>query len=878
MENSTKRELELEQAAKVEGHRDFERTVSKAMANSSVSTTYAGHKLMTNLLTQVSAALKSACEDWKPSRHKKAEIMLADLVAQGAIDYDVMALIGLRVVIDRIGYSKTSLISVASAIAFEISARRIDSKVIETSIKRINSRSMAHKSRALHGLVYSATKKGQIQKFTWEKGMAAQIGVVIMEAIMTTGLVDVRLVTSDGKDMYTVHPSIEFLKQINKVNDQCGWRMPHHLPMICPPKEWTNLQDGGYLSFRYPLVRGLTEEHRAVLETHMDDIQPVLSAINTIQQTKFRINKTVLKTMRALYDSHSPLCDIPTEPDINLLRCPKCGEIIEPRKPGDGRKSKRHECFDDPAILKLWKPKASVYYSSEAAYVSKSLAFLKIITTAERFKDEEALWFPWSLDYRGRMYPMTDYLQPQGSDQAKGLLEFAEGKTVDTPEAREWLMRTGAGLIWKDKMSVDEQLDRVEKATPEIISWAEAPLDNLGWAEADSPWEALAWAVDYAGYIKDPQGYLSHAVCTMDGTCNGLQHLSLLLKDPIGGAEVNLGSSTRDQKPHDIYQLVCNTVVGVLKERLAQPDKMIDVKSKDKKLVRYSYSEHDMITRWFAVGIERKTCKRPVMVVPYSGTYDTVKESLDADWLTPQYEKFMKKLEVECEGIKDPIERCAVIVDRLKEFPFLKNKDKDDHSGVPSWMDAQAYLASVIWEAIHVHVPAAVELMKALKRLGTAAGNSKCGMLWKAPSGWWVQHTEFLNNDVQVKTTIGDAEVYLTMATKSEVINGKKQGSSAAPNYIHSMDAATLVRTVNACGLMDYAMVHDSYGVHACDAYKLAKALRQQVFEIYSEDNTLLKDLWDMTYARIGSEDKIEMPQPGSYDIKEILGSLYFFA
>ena len=57
---------------------------------------------------------------------------------------------------------------------------------------------------------------------------------------------------------------------------------------------------------------------------------------------------------------------------------------------------------------------------------------------AEAFKDDEAIYFPHNLDFRGRAYPMHPHLQHLGNDLCRGLLEFAQGKPLGQ-EGLGWL-------------------------------------------------------------------------------------------------------------------------------------------------------------------------------------------------------------------------------------------------------------------------------------------------------------------------------------------------------------------------------------------------------------------------------------------------------
>ena len=59
---------------------------------------------------------------------------------------------------------------------------------------------------------------------------------------------------------------------------------------------------------------------------------------------------------------------------------------------------------------------------------SKRLLLRKTIEIADKFKDEPNLYMVYQLDFRGRAYCVPNYLNPQGTDFAKSLLVFAEGR------------------------------------------------------------------------------------------------------------------------------------------------------------------------------------------------------------------------------------------------------------------------------------------------------------------------------------------------------------------------------------------------------------------------------------------------------------------
>jgi DNA-directed RNA polymerase len=77
-------------------------------------------------------------------------------------------------------------------------------------------------------------------------------------------------------------------------------------------------------------------------------------------------------------------------------------------------------------------------------------------------------------------------------------------------------------------------------------------------------------------------------------------------------------------------------------------------------------------------------------------------------------------------------------------------------------------------------------------------------------------------------------------------------------------------------GIRHFAMVHDSYGVHACDVDLLNRVLREEFVRIYSEP--VLQNFIDQLRK---AHPGIELPDPpktGDLDIRQVLESPYFFA
>jgi DNA-directed RNA polymerase len=119
----------------------------------------------------------------------------------------------------------------------------------------------------------------------------------------------------------------------------------------------------------------------------------------------------------------------------------------------------------------------------------------------------------------------------------------------------------GANLFGYDKAALAERIDWVSERQELIARTAHDPFADRWWTEADKPWSFLSWVMEYGAYLDGGDGFVSTLPVSVDGSCNGLQHFSAMLRDPVGGAAVNLVPSDR---PSDIYQRVADVVIEKL--------------------------------------------------------------------------------------------------------------------------------------------------------------------------------------------------------------------------------------------------------------------------------------------------------------------------
>jgi DNA-directed RNA polymerase len=374
-----------------------------------------------------------------------------------------------------------------------------------------------------------------------------------------------------------------------------------------------------------------------------------------------------------------------------------------------------------------------------------------------------------------------------------------------------------------DKVTFDERVKWVDEHEAYILDSATNPLDGFRfWADTDeAPYQFLAACFEYARYKEQGADIISHLPIALDGTCNGLQNFSALLRDEIGGKATNL---VPQDKPADIYAEVAKIV---------------------SKMVERDADAGDEQAHIWVGKVNRKITKRGVMTTPYGAKFYGLKDQLINE---------LKKLDT----------------------PTAKYLESTDN-----YKPCQ-YLAEKLYDAIGQVVVAARQAMDWLQIVAKVCSQANIPIEWTTPSGFR-PHQEYLIAETDiVKTIFGGVQLKVRLARDTIMINKSKQASGISPNYIHSLDASHLVLTINKClenGIHNFSMIHDSYGTHACDIDKLAHLLRDAFIEQYSED--LLAKLRDEIMAQLPEKSKGKippLPKKGGLDLEVIRESRYFFA
>ncbi len=159
-----------------------------------------------------------------------------------------------------------------------------------------------------------------------------------------------------------------------------------------------------------------------------------------------------------------------------------------------------------------------------------------------------------------------------------------------------------------------------------------------------------------------------------------------------------------------------------------------------------------------------------------------------------------------------------------------------------------------------------------------ARAHSECPSRWCAPADVEVPPGYTRRSKVGVLSLLG--LLRRMEGDQTYGFDSRKQTLAAAPNVIHSFDAAHLAKTALRChrqwGMQSFAFIHDSYGTHACDTDRLGQALREEAYGIYKDDQLVRFHEYLGAYAP--DVELPALPEKGSYDISEVLQARYFFA
>jgi DNA-directed RNA polymerase len=768
------------------------------------TSTSVGRRLLGNALGEMEKAL----EKWKKEASERPGPKHRALNHLESLPNKVIAAIACKSILD----------SVSHAVKFTRASmklgRLIEDEVLFRDIQENEPALWNHINEVLNKFTGYQKKTKFIKKTAkfnnlvfdrWASMDRANVGMVLIELFkQSTGLIEI--ITRRGmlNKQETLVKATDSLKEwLKKAYQHQEDIFPVYMPMIEKPCNWNSLYWGGYSSdvfYRKPMIK---VSDRKFLKNIEDTPMPeVYSCINSIQRTGWHINKPVLDVMKELWESGSSLGNLPSTAEVQL-----------PNKPID--------MDTNEEARKDWRRAAAKIRFENEAEESKRLQMSRTLFLANKFKNE-TIYFPHQYDFRGRIYPVPAFLHYQNTDWSAGLLTFAEGKPLTDESHVQWLAIHGANCFGDglDKKPFEERIQWVLDNEEFINDCHRHPFGQKGWGGADKPYQFLAFCDEWVNHKKLGSKFISRLPISQDGSNNGLQVLSMALRDTSGCLATNCLPS---KLPRDVYNEVNEKVLQKLR---------------DDKTNAYA-------SMWLKCPLSRATVKRPVMVVPYSGTKYSCKNYI-IDW----YKDMLKK-----------------------------NPDFVTPFGEELYQPC-SYLADIVWESIGEVVVAARVLMNWFRDVAAICVKNKVSIQWTTPVGFPVKQAYPNFTRHSVRTSIGDVIRQHPIRMAKESLSLRKNVNGLSPNWTHSIDAAMMIRTVNlgvANSINSFAMTHDEYATVAADSPMMASVLRTAAKDIFSID--LLVDFYNQISILLPAG--VSLPAPplkGNADVTQVLESDYFFS
>lgn len=437
-------------------------------------------------------------------------------------------------------------------------------------------------------------------------GTSAKVGigakVLQMIELVMGDLIYITQINEKKRTVSILCTKPAFMEWCGEFEKERGLMQPSLLPLKIQPLDWSSDGMGGYYSprmqFKFPFIKTKGKEHKEFINKY-DPAQHIL-AVNKMQKTAWRINKPLLAIIDEVFREGLG------------YGIPSALPVVIPDIPEDLRITKDQYDEEQWEELKYWKAQAKSAYKEEATRKGRVIQFSSTLQLARELAEWDEFYYTYSCDFRGRVYCATTCLSPQSNELAKSLLLFKKEVTIGQ-DGVSWLALNGADK-YGIKGTYEERLQWTNENRNMFYYIALDPIKFCYWAKADKPYQFLAWVLEWVRleYGSNPEAK-SSLVVGIDGSCNGLQHFSAILRDPVGARATNL---CNDHVPQDIYQEVADKCVDELKLR---DDGAAEV--------------------WLKVGIDRGTTKRQCMTLPYGATQQSCREYTHA-WVKEHWASF----------------------------------------------------------------------------------------------------------------------------------------------------------------------------------------------------------------------------------------------
>lgn len=747
---------------------------------------------------------------------------------------DELALISLKVIISCIGGKGVAMATVSETITKRLIELHFFNRLKEDNPKLLSYLGQEYK-RASRRRKEQLIKKhiDKLYKIDFESNMsdrklAILTGATIVDLFIKSGanIVEKKTLNKSYKTidkLYMTKAAVNIL--IDHSDKDIIIKNTNMIPMIVPPKDWISNNEGGYYIHKLELVKVKSNRHRQYIKDNHNGMKEIFNKINKLQKVSYKVNNEMLDLITHVFfnnmiDPSSPKTLPRCYGDLPSSETYKAIDLIE-ESPGFP------EVEGDKEALEKWgrwnKKRESVQIDLDGDS-SRRLDLINAVNVAKRMKDYNNLYFVFQFDYRGRVYYNNQFFNPQSKGYVKSMLEFSKGRKLDDTGIK-WLKIHTANVAGEDKELLEDRIKWFNEHENEIIKVGKKPLENLKyWVDTDSPFEFVAACMSYIKYLNNEEVYLP---IQLDATNSGIQFYSGLVMDEEGAATVNVVNKYIDNKivRADIYQDVANLV----NKKINMGDYIKGIKykdSEDKEHFKLTWTEANSLKG----KITRTICKKNTMTVAYSVTS---RGMMDQNWVT------MKEA-------------------KLKGKEFWEGED---------WV-VNKVLTDLNERSIYESIPGAKMGQEYLKEVASKLTDTAT---WYSPLyNFPIFQPSFKMDEQRVYTPMG--RLNLRVSNEME-LDKRKQLSSIAANFIHSLDSSLLLYCVDNA-IDDIGVIHDCFLVHPNDAENVRTNYKEGYIKIMKTKplETFQKGL------NLNEKDYVKIPYVGTLNLEDILEAEYILS
>lgn len=793
----------------------------RAVEGDRVTETTAGQRLLKQYIAQVAETIELFMS--QSNSRVRPELRVVRNVDKNLIAYTALKSMLVCLYDSNVPY--TSICDdIGSKIEDELHFQDLEIKhkeYLDETLRIIERKRTANYTYLRNSILQSAKNNVGYRPDYWTRQQRVAVGLAIAELVQKAcDLFEVRQEYSAGRKSRGprgtsfLTPTSECIQWITEHDEAMALLFPDRMPMLIKPDDWTGPTDGGYvlpeLRHTTPLIIRSRLNPQAGMKRYANaNMSAYLSGVNAIQSTAWRVNKRVLAVMQDVWYGNLGV-GMPNSEQYELPACP-----LEPG--ATPQNDAEEEAFQ------RWKSEARQVHAMEAERSALCMLVQRNMRIAQELLEQKEFYYVYRCDFRGRVYAASTGVSPQGPDQSKALLEFATAEPLGET-GWFWFCVHGANKYGFDKVSYEDRVRWTDANRDLFLRVAGDPIGSREyWGGADKPYQFLAWCFEYADAVRLGDAFRSRIPVALDGSCNGLQHFSAMLRDPRGGEAVNL---TPSDKPADIYQ----TVADVTTQHLLDLHKQGEVGATNwLKLFKKLSPDKP----W----MDRKWAKAPVMTLPYGSTQQTCTDSI--------YDVY---------------------------------RDRGDKFFGTAGFRHAIYLSPILWGSIGEVVVAARQAMQWLQRASGQVAKLRGEVNYVTPLGFPVHQRAYKTEVISVVTKI-NGRVKLNVNCVTDEVDVRKIKQWSAPNFVHCMDATHMLMSVNAAvaeGISQFAMIHDDFGCHARHVEAFQRIIRQQFVALHAQP--ALDGLHAQMLTQVPLAGDVAVPPAlGALDVNAVLESRYFF-